>query len=322
MMSWYHVSRCSFILNIILIIVIIMLLVTQNNVKKEPLLFKPQYSRSGDMSIDTTRTLLTVTRERSVRILCVILTSPDNHLTKAVHVEATWGQRCHKMIFLTDTSSDQLPHNLTFIQLEDVRGREKLWYKVQLGMKEVWRRYKDDFDYLLKADDDTFIVMNNLISLLQSKQEDDFILGHNQKVDGVSYHSGGSGYVMTHGAVKTIVEQGFSEVNGNTLCDLPHQHGDEVSHYPNEDLQMGSCASLLNIKILNSQVQGQSTFFPFPFHTHLIQDLSNTWFINHTSECSGSVDCVSPHVISLHYVDPQTMYVLHFMTEVFKNNLL
>ena len=190
------------------------------------------------------------------------------------------------------------------------------------GLKKVWAKYEEDFDYLLKADDDTFIVMDNLKSLLRSKsRKDAFILGHNQIVDGVSYLSGGSGYVMSRRAVRQIVQRGFTRgQHGDILCELPHAHGDEVIHYPNEDLQMGKCAELLNITILNSQVNGQSTFLPFPFEEHLIPDLSSGWFLSHTAECSRSMECVSPHVISFHYVQPQMMYVLQFLTETFRKH--
>lgn len=36
-----------------------------------------------------------------VRILCWIMTSRNNTYKKAVHVNATWAQRCNKHVFIT-----------------------------------------------------------------------------------------------------------------------------------------------------------------------------------------------------------------------------
>ena len=248
------------------------------------------------------------------RILCMVVTCPENYHSKAVHLAATWGSHCSSLVFLSDklTTTDR-PDHLNIEELPGVAGREDLWYKVRDGIVAVYHKYREEFDFLLKADDDTFIVVDNLRHLLSHQEKEEFVLGHVQKDRGVIYPSGGSGYVISKPALHRMVQEGL-DPNGKFRCRLPHEVGQEVSVYPNEDLQMGKCASILNISLVSSQLEGETTFFPFEIEKHLIRGLKEEWWLERTQECK---DCVSPKLVSLHYVQPHMMYVLEYFTNQF-----
>lgn len=86
-----------------------------------------------------------------MKILCMIMTHPANHKTKAVHVKNTWGKRCDKLLFITskpDPDLDSILINLT----KD--SRKALRNKTRDAFLHVHDNYLNDFDWFMKADDD------------------------------------------------------------------------------------------------------------------------------------------------------------------------
>ncbi|TMW51189.1 hypothetical protein DOY81_003725 [Sarcophaga bullata] len=87
----------------------------------------------------------------STRVLCWIMTQPANHLTKAIHIRKTWGQRCHKLLFISTEANEELKT----ITLNVEEGRHNLWNKTKEALKYIYNRHFDEAEWFLKADDDT-----------------------------------------------------------------------------------------------------------------------------------------------------------------------
>lgn len=85
-----------------------------------------------------------------VKILCWIMTSPDNHKNKAIYVKKTWGKRCNKLLFMS-TKPDA---ELETVSLPVKEGRNTLWDKTKSAFQYVYKNHINDADWFLKADDD------------------------------------------------------------------------------------------------------------------------------------------------------------------------
>lgn len=85
------------------------------------------------------------------RVLCMVLTLPKNHQSRVRRVKGTWGRRCNKLIFI----SSQEDRELGVIDVGVPEDRNNLYLKMRKALEYVYRNHGEDYDWFLKADDDT-----------------------------------------------------------------------------------------------------------------------------------------------------------------------
>lgn len=85
-----------------------------------------------------------------VKIICIVMTHPDNHQKKAIHVKNTWGKRCNKLLFMSSAPDAVL--KTVVLDVNDTR--DHLWIKTVKSFQYVHRHHLDEADWFLKADDD------------------------------------------------------------------------------------------------------------------------------------------------------------------------
>ncbi len=115
------------------------------------------------------------------RLFCFVLTSQGNLENRSRAVYETWGHRCGRFIFVTKLNSstrytiydnqyqyltqDQLP--IQYIPDLPDETYSHLSDKVRVTFLFL-HKYYPNYDWYLKADDDTYIIVENLLRFLVS----------------------------------------------------------------------------------------------------------------------------------------------------------
>ena len=203
----------------------------------------------------------------NVRILCLILTTENNFLTKALVVNATWARRCNSHYFVLATNLVQND----IIKYPFNESRDVLLHKVRHAFYHIYDNLIDTFDWVLKADDDTYVIMENLRFLLSHhKPNEPGYLGFhfNNYIPNSGYMSGGAGYVISNRALRRLVEFGL---NKDDACAITNS---KLIPEVSEDFEIGKCLKEVGVPVLSSvDIAGRESFHPYPLSQYLFESL-------------------------------------------------
>lgn len=127
----------------------------------------------------------------SPRILCLILTAPKTLLTRARAVNDTWAPRCTGYYFIIEHDSNSLEgdqlkcaRRLPIAPIKNLTsGYDHLTQKSTLAFLFAYEQHFDDFDWFIKADDDTYLFVDHLETFLTDKNTSEPVTyGYNFKV--------------------------------------------------------------------------------------------------------------------------------------------
>lgn len=233
---------------------------------------------------------------RTDRVLCVILTV-ESHKDNIAAVNSTWVKRCDRHMFIMANKDNaekaSLRHDILTVKSPENKARLK--DKMRLAIQFVHSNCMDEFDWLLKADDDTYVIMDNLKNLLQHterNQSSKLFMGLRLKPRvKMGVMSGGAGYVMNKEALRLLVESSFT----NKTCSTHWQ----------EDVHIAKCLEDINVTIVNSLDEtGRQKFHAEPLERYL-HPPHPMWLVNAMhGRVKFGPDCCSQFPISFHHLTP------------------
>jgi hypothetical protein len=120
--------------------------------KRAPITKDPLYAKKGT---------------KGARIFCWIFTLEIYHETKAQAAKKAWGDKCDKVMFISDLTDPDLPSMKLEFEGGDSNG-DNIWRKTQEAVKMLSKLYGDQYDWFVKGDDDTLLFVENLRRYLLS----------------------------------------------------------------------------------------------------------------------------------------------------------
>lgn len=212
----------------------------------------------------------------SVRICCLILTAPKYFNTRTRAVNATWAPRCDKYLFISEYSN-QTNSSFPIAPIRNLStGYSHLTKKTTLAFHYAYENLFEQFDWFVKADDDTYLIMENLRYFLQQQNSSEPItFGYNFKVNFTpktfqsfffqtlvprGYHSGGAAYVLSREALRRFYQ---AHHENNSTCLVDGGRG--------EDVEIADCLRKKNVYPGKSiDHLHRERFHPLPFSSHYL----------------------------------------------------
>ncbi|XP_059148648.1 glycoprotein-N-acetylgalactosamine 3-beta-galactosyltransferase 1-like [Physella acuta] len=234
-----------------------------------------------------------------VRVACWIMTSPTTLHSKAIHVKNTWAKRCNLVLFMSSVADPKFPA----VGLDVPEGREHLTAKTMKAFKYLYDHHMEDADWFLKADDDTYVIVENLRYLLHNEDPTQPVY-FGQKFKAYvreGYVSGGAGYVLSKEALRRFGEKSYVDYK------IFAEYGEA------EDVYIGECMQNFGVRLKDSTDSlNRSRFHCFNPETVLNARFPK-WFMeyDHLSR-RGGIENISDYAVSFHYIHPNQMYTLEF----------
>jgi glycoprotein-N-acetylgalactosamine 3-beta-galactosyltransferase len=157
------------------------------------------------------------------RLFCFILTQANNFDSRTKVIHDVWAKKCdgYRLIShipdemrekykISNSSKEIVYNNMLILEPPGMANDtySKLTDKIYLTIQYVYN-FHNDYDWYLKADDDTYIFVENLLKFVSDKNPSSPVTyGYDFKVIVQNgYHSGGGGYLLSNEALKRLGNQ-------------------------------------------------------------------------------------------------------------------
>ena len=234
----------------------------------------------------------------------------DNLDTKAKAINKTWTQDCDKYVFVVkpkyyDLKIGMLVYDENYLPLLYLphyeESYEKLTDKIYQCFVYIYLNY-DNYGWYVKADDDTFMLIDNLKSFLADKDPHlPITYGLRLHMDDIEsgYLQGGAGYVLSNAALKKI---GLKLLNNDSFC-------------PNsgkEDIDVAKCLRKLSVYAGKSiDDKERERFQAFGLKAIQTGNYPEWYYGQSQNSFRKGLDAFSDTTISFHEMTPKNMIIFY-----------
>jgi len=233
---------------------------------------------------------------REVRVLCFMMTWEEPLTRQADIIMDTWAKRCNKFIFFSNKADPSLPYIKDVVIYKETTN----WSQLKEAITYVYKKHSNDFDWILKVNDNSYVVMENLRHLLYQYDTDwPLIIG--QRFLSQDYMTGV--FTLSRRAMIRLIDEGFPN---KELC------GDE--YYHNGDMAISQCCQHLNIiKVDGIDSSGRGQFFQNGPEHALFPERQNDydkWYWHKLNQ--GLNNCCSDRLVAIQGVYNEDYYYMEY----------
>ncbi|KAI6174384.1 hypothetical protein M3Y98_01184200 [Aphelenchoides besseyi] len=245
--------------------------------------------------------------KRRPTIFCVIHTTASAHETRLSTILRTWAQKCDDKLIFTDAPVLNAP-NVSHVYFPVMATRSHSWEKIRRIFRFLHEKLEDRYDWVLRADDDSFVHMENARRLAaEYDPEKPLVLGYRWGFFAPRGYVDGGVYMVSRAGVRV-----FNEIMTNDkIC--PDFHRAE------EDQELGKCMAKVGIyPTYTRDAQGKDRFHHF--HVDELQSLLIRRFTRNYAfyKSHDFPNGISDTSVSFHHLSPYEMQLANYLTSRLK----
>ncbi|KAI6179119.1 hypothetical protein M3Y98_00576200 [Aphelenchoides besseyi] len=239
-------------------------------------------------------------------IFCLIHTTASAHNTRLATILETWAKRCDEKLVFTDAPLHiDVPH----VYFPFMNTRDHSWEKIRRVFRYVYETTNNQYDWYLRADDDSYVVMDNARQLVEEyNPKTPLVLGYRWGFFEPRGYVDGGVYIVSNKGMEV-----FNKIMKNdSIC--PDFHRAE------EDQELGRCMAKVGIYPTDTRdTKGRERFH----HFH-VDELDNRWLKEFIKQNAfyGYKEVfpqeISDSSVSFHHISPYEMQVVEYLTHRLK----
>ena len=151
------------------------------------------------------------------KLLCWVMTYKKNHATRVSDIYLTWAKRCDKTVLCSNLEDKE--KGIIDLGITETGSIDVMIEKSLKCWDYIFDKYRDEYDYFIKADDDTYVVVENLRHFLDVRGsiEVPFYAGRYFKSSD-EFNAGGAGYVLNRKALDILICEFIYKRSGKAEC--------------------------------------------------------------------------------------------------------